>query len=177
MTVARQREDEKREKLCALVREYGDDLVRFCFCYLRDAGAAEDAAADVFATLVCRHGWEKIENMKSYLFRMARNRSIDYLRRRSRRDLPLDDLENVLSADPHEDAERNLQAQELYRCLQRLPGDLKEVLFLIYYRSFSVAEACTVLKKSRKQVYNLLARAKRALKEILISEGMNLENV
>ena len=51
-------------------------------------------------------------------------------------------------------------------------------LFLLHYiEGFSVQQICTILGKSSKQIYNLLARAKTALKEILIKEGMTYEDL
>lgn len=45
------------------------------------------------------------------------------------------------------------------------------------FDGFSVKEICHVLKKSAKQVYNLLTRARAALKEILIKEGYSHEDI
>jgi DNA-directed RNA polymerase specialized sigma24 family protein len=51
------------------------------------------------------------------------------------------------------------------------------VLLLHYIERFSVQQICTILGKSSKQIYNLLARAKTALKEILIKEGISHEDL
>lgn len=157
-----------------LVREYGDSLVRFAYCFLKDSAAAEDVMEDTFTTLVVkRKKFEGRAQFRTYLFRIARNKCVDHLRARKRL-VPLCDFENVLhGADPERDAMRSLRNETLYRCIEGLPAPYRESLLLFYFEGFSVAEISLILKKSRKQVYNLLARAKTTLKEFLSKEGIN----
>jgi RNA polymerase sigma-70 factor (ECF subfamily) len=60
--------------------------------------------------------------------------------------------------------------------LNQLAPQYAEVLCLTYLEENSVDEVCLLLKKSKKQVYNLLARAKTALKPLLEKEGISYEN-
>ena len=55
--------------------------------------------------------------------------------------------------------------------LERLPEDFRTVLHLIYFEELSYEEAAKVMKKNRKQVDNLLYRAKNALRSIIGREG------
>lgn len=64
----------------------------------------------------------------------------------------------------------------LYRAMQLLPDMYREVLYMSYFNGFTVQEICHILKKSAKQVYNLLARARSTLKNILVKEGFAHEN-
>ena len=159
-----------------LVRMYGDSLTRFAYCFVKDASAAEDIMADTFATLLVKR--KKLNGgalFKTYLYRIARNKAIDFLRAH-KRIVPLDDLEAVLCCGSVEhDLSEQEQTETLYRCMQSLPPQYKDVLYLHYIDGFTVAELCDILKKNPKQVYNLLARAKPALKEILIKEGVSYE--
>ena len=80
-----------------------------------------------------------------------------------------------------ENGEQGLFAAErsrvLYTGMQQLPAQYQEVLYLSYFDGFSVSEIGRVLKKSAKQVYNLLSRARSALKQILIKEGYSHEDL
>ena len=67
--------------------------------------------------------------------------------------------------------ERNRQ---LYDALEQLPPDYRQGLYLLYFEEMSHEEAARVMKKTRKQIYNLAARGKKALRETL--EGMGFEN-
>ena len=98
--------------------------------------------------------------------------------RKNGRNRPLTGLENVLiSADGEEGMLGKQRRETLYACMQKLPAPYKEVLYLSYFDGFSVKEICHILKKSAKQVYNLLSRAKASLKAILVKEGFSHENI
>ena len=56
--------------------------------------------------------------------------------------------------------------------INSLAGDYRSVLFLRYYEEMSVEEVARVMKKNKKQVYNLLNRARAQIKEILCEEGV-----
>lgn len=159
-----------------LVREYGDALTRYAFCYVKDAAAAEDIMADTFAILIVkRKQFKEGAKFRTYLYKIARNKSIDYLRAHAR-NLPLNDLENVLqSKETENDYFRKERNRELFICMQALSPQYRDVLYLVYFNGFDVREVCRVMRKNTKQVYNLLARAKSSLKEILIKEGFSYE--
>lgn len=58
--------------------------------------------------------------------------------------------------------------------LERLSEEMRTVVHLVYFEELSADEAAKVMKKSRKQIYNLLYRAKDALRAILGEEGKQL---
>ena len=55
-----------------------------------------------------------------------------------------------------------------------LPEDMRTVIHLIYFEEMTYAQAARVMKKSVKQVDNLLYRAKKALRVRLGEEGEQL---
>ena len=161
-----------------LIKAYSDAMIRFAYCYVKDSHVAEDIMEDAFAALfIKRRHFSDCENFRAYLYKIVRNKSVDYLRAHKRH-VPLSDLENVLSSETTEEAlvkkERN---EALYRCLQQLPSQYGEVLYLTYIEDYQISDVCKIVKKSTKQIYNLLARAKTALKEALEKEGVLYENV
>lgn len=159
-----------------LVREYGDTLVRFSYSFLHDYYSAEDVMEDTFTTLVIkRKKFTEKAMFKTYLFKIARNKCIDILRTR-KRTVPLDDLNDLLSDSPESTALLSDRNKQLYKCMLRLPEAYCQILILVYFEGFSIEQTATILHKNRKQIYNLLSRARLSLKEILIKEGINSEN-
>ena len=161
-----------------LVRTYGDALVRFAYCYVKDSAIAEDIMEDAFASLLAKRKlFQDGENLRAYLYKITRNKCIDYMRFR-KRNLSLCDYENVLVGEDFSDgiAER-ARNRTLYRCMGDLPSQYAEILYLVYIEERPIKETCKLLKKSQKQVYNLLARAKTALKELLKKEGISYEDI
>lgn len=164
--------------LTELVTTYSDELVRFAFGYVKSEAAAEDVVSDVFATLFMKaKRLDEETQLRPYLYKMTRNRAIDYLRRH-RSELPLEDVEAVLSVPGAEEAVLRKERDEaLHRCLGKLPQQYREVLELTWFEEFSNEQVATVLGKNQKQVYNLRARAKIALKELLEKEGITREDL
>lgn len=161
-----------------LVRTYSDPLVRFAYCFVRDSAVAEDVMEDAFATLVFkRKRFKESDNLRAYLYKTVRNRCVDYLRARKRL-VPLDDVERVLPvADGEEAAIRLENERAVYCCMQSLSPQYAEVLYLYYFEGRTAQELCKILKRNKKQIYNLLSRARTSLKELLIKEGISYENL
>jgi RNA polymerase sigma-70 factor (ECF subfamily) len=102
---------------------------------------------------------------------------VDYLRRH-RRQVSLEDMEIILHTPcPSEDLITRERNALLYRSLQDLRQPYRVVLQLHYIDEFSIPQICSILGKSTKQVYNLLNRARVALKETLEKEGMTYEDL
>ena len=159
-----------------LVKMYGDSLVRFAFCFLGNSFEAEDVMEDTFVTLIVkRKKYVQKAKFKTYLFQIARNKCIDILRAR-KRTAPLEDHSSAPLIDPEAEVALSDKNKLLYDCMQQLRDEYRWVLNLIYLEGFSIAEAGAILHKNRKQVYNLLARAKSSLKEILLKAGIDNEN-
>lgn len=155
-----------------LVRIYSDELFRYALCYVKNAAAAEDITEDVFVALIVkRKKFTENAPFKAYLFRIARNKCIDWLRSKNRSERTFDDFENVLHSESPErvTCERE-RSERLYACMQELPPQYRDVLHLVYFDGFTQEETRKILGKSRKQLYNLLERAKKSLKSILEKE-------
>ncbi|MCH5160228.1 MAG: RNA polymerase sigma factor [Clostridiales bacterium] len=161
------------DALHQLVEMYSDGLVRFAYCFVASSDVAEDIMEDTFAAVIAtkRH-FSPRASFKTYLYKIARNKCIDYIRFH-KKFVPLCDLENVLVFN---DVETNVEKREekrlLYKCLQQLPREYRDVLQLSYLEGFDTQEICSIMRKNTKQVYNLLARAKQSLKILLKKEGI-----
>ena len=161
-----------------LIRTYAEPLVRYAYCIIGTSSAAEDAMEDAFAALIAgRYHFRSEPQLRAWLYRTTHNKAVDYIRRH-KREVPLCDVENVLQSA---DLEHQMALQErnriVYTCMQQLPVQYREVLQLVYFDQFGLDEVCTILRKSKKQVYNLLSRAKIALKDLLMKEGITREEL
>ena len=161
-----------------LVAAYSDELVRFAFSYVKNESMAEDVVSDVFAALFMKaKRFSDGDQLRPYLYKMTRNRAIDRLRRQ-RREIPLEDVEATLSTDSIEVLLLHKERDEiLYRSMCKLPEQYREVLELMWFEGFSNAQTATILGKTAKQLYNLHARAKVTLKELLEKEGITREDL
>ncbi len=158
-----------------IMNELFHSLVFFINRYVRDVHTAEDIAIDTFSDLVVHKNRYNFKvSLKTYLFMIGRSRALDYLRRNRKVDItPISEvaeisddealLEDMVLAD-----ERKLVVNG---AIGQLPQNMREAVHLVYFEGLSYDEAAKVMKKNRKQVDNLLYRAKSALREILGEEG------
>ena len=105
---------------------------------------------------------------------VGRSRALDHLKRRKiigfvtlseAQGLPDDSqaLEEMVLAD---------QRKRLVNAaVAKLPAEMAAAVHLVYFEEMTYAEAAKVMKKSPKQVDNLLYRAKKELRIILGEDG------
>ena len=158
-----------------IVKMYFDNLVFFIDRYVREPAAAEDIAMDVFAYLVAfPNRYHFRVSLKTYLFMLGRSRALDYLRRRSRlKTVSLSEAEQLPedALSPEELILTDQRKRSVNDALEQLDEQLRLAVHLVYFEDLSCDEAARVMKKTRKQVYNLLYRGKNALRAILSEEG------
>ena len=158
-----------------IVREYREPLIFFISRYVHDTSAAEDIAIDVFMyILVHPKRYNFKVSLKTYLFMLGRSRAVDFLRRQKKL-LPLEEaataeeyisLENIILADQRKKAVNG--------AIAKLNTDMQAAVHLVYFEGLTYEETARVMKKSKKQVDNLLYRAKKELRTILGKEGEEL---
>lgn len=171
-------QQEQETVLEQILVAYSDALVRFAYSLVHDAAAAEDIAAESIAILLTKpKKFRDDGHMRAYLYQIARHKSVDYLRLH-RYLVPLEDVEQVIGfGDLEADTIQKERNEAIYRCMQMLPQQYRQVLQLAYFDGFDVKDMTTILGKNAKQIYNLLSRAKTSLKEMLIKEGITHEDI
>ena len=158
-----------------IISEYRGPITFFIQRYVHDICAAEDIAADVFMDLVVhRHRYRFGTSFRTYLFMLARSRALDWLRKQKRRpSVPLEDAELTLADE--QDLEREIlrgeRARMLHEAIAQLPEEQQIAVHLVYFEERSYADTARIMKKSQKQIDNLLYRAKKALRSIIGEDG------
>ena len=162
-----------------LVKMFNDNLILFINGYVKNLAIAEDLAADTFAELIVKRSpYIEKYSFKTWLFRIARNNAIDYIRKYKRHShIALSDSDAAEEDALESSVVRSEQQEELRACLKKIKKDYSDVLYLIYFEEMSYQEAGLVLKKNNKQIKNLVFRAKQALRETMIKEGFNYEEL
>lgn len=162
-----------------LVKLYNDSLILFINGYVKDITAAEDLAADTFAELIVKRSpYVKKYSFKTWLFRIARNNTLDYIRKHKKHiNVELSDSDAVEETALELSVIKDEQQAYLHKILKKIKKDYSDVLYLIYFEEMSYEEAGKILKKNSKQIKNLAFRAKNALKEAMVKEGFNYERL
>ena len=156
-----------------LVEQHNKSLVFYLTGILKSVSLAEDAAADAFVDIFVKKPRLKTEEaFCAYLYRTARNKALDELRRQKRRgEMPIDETDLADRTALEDSVLKKERDASLHNAIKKLSPDYSEALHLVYFENMSYETAGKVMKKSLKQVTNLVYRGKEALKKILEKEG------
>lgn len=157
-----------------IIKEYRENLIFFIMRYVRSVSIAEEIAQDAFVELLINKNRYNFScTLKTYLFTIAKNKAINYLRRRKH--VADDEIDPNTESDDAALAEKlikNEESEALYRVLDKLSEDYRNALFLVYIEDLSYEEAGRVMNKNRKQIENLVFRARAAARKELEKEGI-----
>lgn len=170
--------------LIELIGCYKYELTLYINLYVNDIFTAEELMEDTFLKLIVKKPKYQTgqASFKTWLFSIARNLTLNHLKKQSRRgELNLDTLlDEGLQIAEKESVEseyiKGEQSRMLYRALERIPNHQRQAVWLKYFEGFSNAEIADCMGKSRRQVEALLYRARISLKDELIKEGFEYEN-
>ena len=173
--------DGNDEGLAEIVRDYSDGLIFYINGIVNNISVAEDLMEETFFKIITKKPrFNGKYSFKTWLYTIGRNVAIDYLRHNKNiSDSSFDDLENYIQ-DEH-DLEKLYIIEEqkivVHRALKNLNAEYRQVLWLIYFEELSNAEAAVIMKKTSRQMKNLVYRAKIALKLELEKEDFYYEEL
>ena len=152
--------------LASLYEEYYDRIVRYIFIRINDQSEAENLGGDVFLralqSLDSYRG--RPEQMRAWLFSIARNIVVDYQRKMSRRkDISIDEVEIPDRLSIEEAVETKSELEKLSQAAKQLTPAQREVVGLRFFAGLSSAEVGRMLGKSSGAVREM----QRAAVEIL----------
>jgi len=167
----------EKDTLLNIAARYRDNIVLFVCGYIHDFAAAEDIASDIFVKLIMRRPKLNDKSLfKTYLYAIAKNTAVDYLRKRKRERRLFQGAEES-SADIIGAIDKTERNKKIYKSISALNEDYRNALFLHYFEEMTHGEIAAAMKKNKKQVYNLLHRGKEQLKQILLAEGICDEDI
>jgi RNA polymerase sigma-70 factor (ECF subfamily) len=162
-----------------IVENYKDGLILYLNGYVNNIFVAEELTEDTFFRLIIKKPkYSGKSTFKSWLYAIGRNVAVDYIRHNSKiLNVPIDDVENYLIEE--QNLEQSYIKEEnmliVNKALNELIPEYRNVLWLTYFEEFSNKETAIILKKTERQIKNLLYRARKALKSKLEKEGFEYD--
>lgn len=146
-------------------------LFRFCLRMTGNRAESEDLVQDVFMRMLKhRDSFKPDAGFPPWMYRIAHNVAVDYLRRSSRAPQPEEELE-ARPADVQPSDERAVEREQavlLRRALLELPPDRREVLLLSRYELKNYEEVAEALGVSVGTVKTRVHRAIKQLREVYL---------
>ena len=155
----------------SLIRDYGNDILRVAYMYVKDNDLAQDIFQEVFIKANRKiDTFRGASSIKTWLIRITINTSKDYLKSAwNRRVFPLTDYhENTLKA---EDVIIEIEKEEVHRIVRDavldLPSKHKDVILCTFFLDMTIKETAKTLNIKEGTAKSRLSRAKIKLKEKL----------
>lgn len=169
--------DGEEDAFDEILNLYFYNLTFFINRYLHDPDASEDLAIDSFLELIIHpHRYHFKTPLKTYLFTIGRNKAVNYLKHR--RCLQTIEWSEGTVEESDSTLEDLLLENErkhiIHEALAQLPESMQVAVHLVYFEELSYEDAARVMKKNKKQIDNLLYRAKAALRSIVEKEVLLL---
>ena len=152
-----------------------DNVYRLAYRILRGKDAAEDITGDVFLEVWRNAGrFERQSEVSTWLFAVARNKSIDALRRSVTDTLDEDAM--LLIKDEADDPDTLIRNQQrdsvLRKCLKHLSPAQRAVVELVYFHDQTTGEAARIAGIAHGTVKTRLFYAREQLMQLLGAQGI-----
>ncbi len=154
-----------------LIRQYGNDVLRTAFMYVRDSNLAEDIFQEVFIKVNQKLStFEGNSSIKTWIIRITINTCKDHLKSAwNRRVIPMMDYQEdmVVSEMDYDDVEKKDTRELVRKTVLSLPAKYKDIVICVYFQDMSIAEAANTLNIAEGTAKSRLSRARHKLKSIL----------
>ncbi|WP_141434412.1 sigma-70 family RNA polymerase sigma factor [Bacillus sp. 03113] len=153
-----------------LMDNYGEDIIRLAYCYVRDKSTAEDIAQNTFIKCY-QHAsvFRGDSTIKSWLYRIAINCCKDYFRSSYfKRILPTNIIQKFIQ-EPLPSTEsvyfESDKSNALIESVFGLPAKYREVIMLHYFENLKIKEIEQILDIKENTIKTRLRKARTMLKE------------
>lgn len=150
-----------------------DKIYRYIALKIGNKADAEDMTQQVFIKSlqsISSYKWRDIP-FSAWLFRIAHNQIVDYLRKKTRQ--PTASLDNVLAiseSNPQQSAEDQMAVEELILAARNLTPAQQEVISLRFAGDLPIAQVAKVMGKSPGAIKALQHSAVVALRKIMVND-------
>ena len=175
-SLIRRAQHRDQEAFAQLYEAHFDKIYRYVTLRIGNETEAEDMTQQVFLNAlksISSFKWRGI-SFSAWLFRIAHNQVVDYVRKKAKRPaVPLD--ESLVSSDsnPQLMAERSLDIERLISATKQLTKAQREVIGLRFAGELAVAEVAKVMSKSEGAIKALQHSAIVALRKTLLRAADN----
>lgn len=164
--------DRDPESFGKLYDEYVDQIFRYVYYKVGNLAESQDLTGQTFLK-----AFENIDSYEmrdvqfsSWLYRIAHNLVVDYFRRESKREsIPIEDHPPAASprGNPVETVIADLESERLYRAMQKLTHNQREVIVLKFIDNLSNAQVAEIMGISVGAVKSTQKRGLLSLNRIL----------
>ena len=156
--------------LSGLYEEYYDKLARYAYLRIGTRADAEDLAGEVFLRALKSLKSYKDQGipMGAWLFKIAHNLVVDYLRKKKKRKtIPIEDVQIESGVNPITTVEKKFEMERVQKAMEQLTQQQKEVLSLRFFTGLTSGETAKLLNKNDGAIREMQRAAIEKLRRLL----------
>jgi RNA polymerase sigma-70 factor (ECF subfamily) len=163
-----------QELFLSLVEAHQRMLLKVCWAYTRSSDDRDDLFQEILGRLWSAFGsFDRTRTFSTWMYRVALNVAIDCRRRRQRRDVSIQSLDEARDSPRPRDERKQDQLEELHELLEQY-DDADRAILLLCLEGYSYREIGEVMGISESNVGTRLSRLKKSLRESVQGvEGVN----
>lgn len=164
-----------REAFSEIVRLMVKPITALTYKMTRDSDAAKDLTQDTFVS-----AWQNLgefrgdSRFESWLFRIAANKSVNYLKRESKTVSDTALSSHQSDHDPEIDLQRQQLRERVFAFMSQLPAQQKVVFDLRFYKQLPFEDVARVSGKAVGTVKTLYREAVKKLRRVATREGWSI---
>jgi len=171
--LVRRAQQQDTEALTQLYDENFDRIYRYVALKIGDRMEAEDLTQQVFLKVLQSISSYKLKGIpfSAWLYRIAHNQIVDYLRKKTKRaTVPIDESLASGGSNPGVIAEINMDLESLVSATKKLTKAQQEVISLRFAGELPIAEVARVMGKSEGAIKALQHSAILSLRKVMLAE-------
>ncbi len=160
-----------------LVIKYRKSISDFINKIVNDYSIAEDLTQDVFLyILVNKDVYNPKYKLKTFLFIIARSRSLNYIKKH-KREISIQNYENDLTdtVDYMDKLNNKEKLKKITSIVKSLKPDYQTAIYLADFEKFSTKDISKILDKTEIQTKALIYNARKKLRALLKKEGISYD--
>ena len=173
-SLVRRAKQQDQQAFAQLYEAHFDRIYRYVVLRIGDRTEAEDITQQVFLNAlqsISSFKWKGVP-FAAWLFRIAHNQVVDYVRKRQKRvATPLDESLIIGDSNPQQMVEHSLDIEQLLLATKRLTEAQREVISLRFTGGLSTAQVAKIMGKNQGAVKALQHSAIVALRKVLLVSG------
>ena len=163
--------EDNKDIYIEIIKRYEKKLSHYLHKFISDQDEIEDVLQVVFIkTYKNLYGFDQNKKFSSWIYRIAHNEAVNYLKKKKASKICLDDVEYKL-VDEKVDLNNGIDNNFLKKDIEKILGGLKikyrEPLILFFFEGKSYEEISDILRIPKNTVGTLILRGKKLIKEEL----------
>ena len=150
-----------RDAFARVYQQLKQPVYTICYRITQSRETAEDITHDVFVKLFRSPPDASVNNIRAWIFQMARNLSIDALRKKSRT-AEQDEESDIVDSYDHIHLQMDIEA-----ALRKLPSDEREILTLHLNADLGFKEIANIVGLSLPATYRKYRKALKTMQKEL----------